>query len=132
MDNLLRLRHLRYRQTPMFLKRVKVHAIRREPSTSVLETFFENFADFQMARIKSGRSSYMSFIFISAHRHHSFIGFNIYLSIIFRLLCPILKLDVGDVVEVLQVRSNHYEVVICGAGTYQQVKFAYHAPLVLE
>ena len=30
MDNLLRLRHSRYRQTPVFLKRVKAHAIQRE------------------------------------------------------------------------------------------------------
>ena len=36
MDNLLRLRHLRYRQTPKLLKRVKAHAIRRELSTFVL------------------------------------------------------------------------------------------------
>ena len=62
----------------------------------------------------------------------SIIGFNIYLSIIFRLLCPILKLNVGDMVEVLKVRSNHYEVVICGAGAYQQVELPYHAPIVFE
>ena len=36
MDNLLRLRLLRYRQTPNVLKRVKAHAIKRELSTSVL------------------------------------------------------------------------------------------------
>ena len=29
-DNLLRLRSIWYRQTPMFLKRVKAHAIQRE------------------------------------------------------------------------------------------------------
>ena len=30
----------------MFLKRVKAHAVRRELPTSVLETLYENFADF--------------------------------------------------------------------------------------
>ncbi len=40
-DNLLRLRYPRHRQTPMFLKRANAHAERRELSTSVLETFFE-------------------------------------------------------------------------------------------
>jgi len=33
---LLRLRYSRYRQTPLQLKRVKAHAIRREPSTLLL------------------------------------------------------------------------------------------------
>ena len=40
----------------MFLKRVKVHAIRREQSTLVLETFCENFADFLEQESKSGCS----------------------------------------------------------------------------
>ena len=37
-DNLLRLRHLRYRQTPYYPKRANAHAIRREPSTLVLDS----------------------------------------------------------------------------------------------
>ena len=36
-DYLLRLRFIRYRQTPCNLKRVKAHAIWREPSTLVLD-----------------------------------------------------------------------------------------------
>ena len=36
-DSLLRLRHSRHRQTPNNLKRVKVHAIKRELPTSVLD-----------------------------------------------------------------------------------------------
>ena len=40
-DNLLRLRHSRHRQTPYNLKRVKAHAIKRELSTSVLDCIFE-------------------------------------------------------------------------------------------
>ena len=38
-DNLLRLRSLRHRQTPILLKRVNVHALRRELSTSALAIF---------------------------------------------------------------------------------------------
>ena len=36
-DNLLRLRSLRHRQTPIYPKRVKAHAIRRELPTFVLD-----------------------------------------------------------------------------------------------
>jgi hypothetical protein len=36
-SKLLRLRILRYRQTPMLPKRVKAHAIRRKPSTLLLQ-----------------------------------------------------------------------------------------------
>ena len=36
---LLRLRSLRHRQTPIYLKRVKAHAIRRELPTFVLDKF---------------------------------------------------------------------------------------------
>ena len=39
---LLRLRHSRYRQTPIVLKRVNAHAERREQSTSVLVQLLEN------------------------------------------------------------------------------------------
>ena len=72
MDNLLRLRHSRHRQTPMFLKRVKAHAERREQFTSVLETISSNIGDIRMTRIKSGRSSFMSFYVILAHRRYGF------------------------------------------------------------
>ena len=40
-DNLLRLRSIRYRQTPNVLKLVNAHAMRRELSTSVLVHSFE-------------------------------------------------------------------------------------------
>ena len=56
MDNLLRLRLSRYRQTPNVLKRVNAHAVWREQSTSVLVHCLENFAEFRKTRIKSGRS----------------------------------------------------------------------------
>ena len=58
-STLLRLRLLRYRQTPNVLKRVNAHAERRELSTSVLVHCLENFADFRKTRIKSGSSSYV-------------------------------------------------------------------------
>ena len=45
MDNLLRLRLLRYRQTPILLKRANAHAFRRELSTSVLAISFDIFGD---------------------------------------------------------------------------------------
>jgi len=51
-DYLLRLRLLRYRQTPSNLKRVKVHARRREPSTSVLDYFSVNLAIFRRQESK--------------------------------------------------------------------------------
>ena len=50
-SNLLRLRLLRYRQTPNVLKRANAHAERRELSTSVLVHCLENFADFRKTRI---------------------------------------------------------------------------------
>jgi len=43
------------------LKRANAHAKRRELSTSSLATFCQ-FADFQMTRIKSGRSSLLSLL----------------------------------------------------------------------
>ena len=52
-SKLLRLRILRYRQTPNNLKRVKAHAERREPSTLLL-VVSANFGDFQNTR-SSGR-----------------------------------------------------------------------------
>ena len=55
MSYLLRLRLLRYRQTPYNLKRVKAHAIRREPSTIVLDYISVNFADFPEDKNQSGR-----------------------------------------------------------------------------
>ena len=64
-DNSLRLRHSRYRQTPILLKRVNAHAKRRELSTSVLAILKENFADFRMTRIKSGRSVLCPIIYLS-------------------------------------------------------------------
>ena len=68
MDNLLRLRYLRHRQTPIYLKLVKAHAIRRElPLQSLIESV--NFADFQIARIKKWIFIlYVLFIFLSALR----------------------------------------------------------------
>ena len=58
---LLRLRLLRYRQTPNNLKRVKAHAERREPSTLLLVVSV-NFADFQKTRIKADASQYVCYV----------------------------------------------------------------------
>ncbi len=49
---------LRHRQTPNHLKRVKAHAIWREPSTSVLDDFFQ-FCRFSETRIKVDVQSYL-------------------------------------------------------------------------
>ena len=57
-DNLHRLRNLRYWGKPNNLKRVNAHAEQRELSTSVLDCFFK-FPNYQITRIKSGRSSYV-------------------------------------------------------------------------
>ena len=45
----------------MFLKRVKAHAERREPSTLLLEQT-EYFADFQITRIKADASQYVCYV----------------------------------------------------------------------
>ena len=51
---------LRYRQTPMFLKRVNAHAIQRELSTSVLETFL---SIPQLSENKNQKWTFFAFIF---------------------------------------------------------------------
>ena len=58
-DSLRRLRNLRYRQTPNNLKRVNAHA---SGVNDLLQFLIVpvNFADFQITRIKSGRSSLLS------------------------------------------------------------------------
>jgi len=48
----------RHRQTPIYLKRVKAHAIRREPSTSFLIDF--KFGEFGEQESKVDASTYMS------------------------------------------------------------------------
>jgi len=68
-DNLLRLRLLRYRQTPVFLKRVNVHAKGRELSTLVLETLCEILPIFRRQESKVDVHPICPFISISAHRH---------------------------------------------------------------
>ena len=52
---------LRYRQTPIYLKRVKAHAERREPSTFVLDRFCQ-FWRFSETRIKADASQYVCYI----------------------------------------------------------------------
>ena len=76
-DILLRIRHLRHRQTPIYLKRVKAHAIKRELQLSFLTNSF-NFADLGIQESKSGYSSHMSFLYFSQPIGiFSFKGFNI-------------------------------------------------------
>ena len=66
-DKLLRLRIPRHRQTPNHLKRVIVHAIWREPPTSVLDDF--KLGDLGIQESKSGCSSYIVLCcIILAHR----------------------------------------------------------------
>ena len=55
-DNLLRLRCSRYRQTPNVLKRVKAHAIKRELSTLVLVHCSLILPIFEQQESKSGYS----------------------------------------------------------------------------
>ena len=63
-EQLLRLRSFRYRQTPNYPKRVKAHAIRREPSTLLLIVLYEKFADFERTRF-SGRFNVYVLFYIS-------------------------------------------------------------------
>jgi len=70
-DNLLRLRYPRHRQTPILLKRVNAHAERRELSTSVLAILLK-FGVFRITRIKSGRSISYVLISLSVHWHICF------------------------------------------------------------
>ena len=67
-DNLLRLRNLRYRQTPSNLKRVNVHAEQREQSTSVLDYFSDNWRFSDYKNQKWTFYVLCPFIIISAHR----------------------------------------------------------------
>ena len=59
-DNLLRLRCSRYRQTPIYPKRANAHAERREQSTSVLDRCFE-IGDFEQQESKVDVLCLMSF-----------------------------------------------------------------------
>ena len=76
-EQLLRLRCSRYRQTPIYLKRVKAHAIRREPSTSFLIDYW-NLANFEQQESKRTLQRICLFISFSAHRQFQFLGFNNY------------------------------------------------------
>ena len=76
-DNLLRLRNLRYRQTPCNLKRANAHALQRELSTSVLDYLSVNWRFFRLQESKSGCSSYMSFTkYLSLSHRHEGLMFN--------------------------------------------------------
>ena len=75
-EQLLRLRCSRYRQTPIYLKRVKAHAIWREPSTLFLIDSV-NFADFQKQESRDA-STYISFLCLCyVTISDLFLGFNI-------------------------------------------------------
>ena len=60
-EQITSLTFLRYRQTPNHLKRVKAHAIRREPSTFVLDDFLLIWR-FSETRIKADASQYVCYI----------------------------------------------------------------------
>ena len=70
-ERLLRLRYLRYWGKPYNLKRVKAHAVRREPSTSVLDCIIK-FPNCQITRIKADASTYM-FILSLLYYHKLFV-----------------------------------------------------------
>ena len=81
MDKLLRLRHLRHRQTPIYLKRVKAHAIWRELQLQFLIVSVNwRFSDDKNLKVDIHPICPFHFIFISAHRHLQFLGFNNYYS----------------------------------------------------
>ena len=61
-SRLLRLRYLRYRQTPVLLKRVRAHALGREPSTLLL--IDSNFGEFGEQELKlSLQRIFLFFVF---------------------------------------------------------------------
>ena len=70
-SNLLRLRYLRYRQTPVLPKRVKAHALGREPSTLLLQRLLK-FGEFQITRF-SGRFNVYSFSLSLLCYHKRFV-----------------------------------------------------------
>ena len=71
-DNLLRLRSLRHRQTPIYPKRVNVHAERRELSTSVLDKC-SILANWREQESKVDAHPICPYISIAAHRHCQFM-----------------------------------------------------------
>ena len=80
-DNLLRLRLLRYRQTPMFLKLVNAHAMLRELLLQFLKQSIDNFGD--LSEDKNLKVDvqilYVLFIlYLSAHRHRDLKGSTIH------------------------------------------------------
>ena len=86
-EQITSLTFLRYRQTPCVLKRVKAHAIRREPSTLLLYASV-NFADFQKQESKRTLHN-MSVISILLCYHTQFVlGF--YIILVVYLTNPLL------------------------------------------
>ncbi len=75
-EQLLRLRILRYWGKPNIPKRVKAHAIRREPSTSVLECCSFNSPIVRIQESKRTLQCICLLISISVHRQFQFLGFN--------------------------------------------------------
>ena len=73
-DNLLRLRILRYRQTPCNLKRANAHAERRELSTSVLDYFLSILPIFRMQESKVDVLSYVLLFVVMLPYAMHFIG----------------------------------------------------------
>jgi hypothetical protein len=63
---------LRYRQTPNYLKRVKAHAIRREPFTSVLDSILVHLPIFKNKNKKQTLLPYV-FMSLSSHRHYDLL-----------------------------------------------------------
>ena len=82
MDNLLRLRLLRYRQTPMFLKLVNAHAMRRELLLQFLKQSIDNFGDLSEDKNLKVDVQILYVLFIlylsSAHRHSDLKGSTIH------------------------------------------------------
>ena len=94
-DNLLCLRYLRYWGKPCIRKQVNVHAERRELSTSVLECFFK-FPNYQITRIKSGRSVLCPLFLYQPRGSSVFIGLHIICFSLIPLFFPIAIHNVCD------------------------------------
>ena len=92
MDNLLRLRYLRHRQTPKLLKRVNAHAARRELSTSVLAVIIQFCRFSDNKNLKVDIHPICPCKLISAHRH---LQFNLVRHLSYLVSCS-LKNSIAD------------------------------------
>lgn len=81
-DFLLRLRILRYRQTPVLLKRVKAYAIGVSILAFTLAAFF-NFGEFQNTSLKADASIYVVSVFslLCYHTLSFILGYTLFVNV---------------------------------------------------